>query len=365
MNYEFKNLKTFKLNDGRVGVSFFYDNKRYRFFNCKAISENYNPNTCIVSDKQKQLDLMLLAFSKSLEKGWRPKKEVKLKVVKPIDINFLLACKESYEQKIKLDYSCYYVKDLKTAYAKIKDYISSKDYKNLKLSEFDSTIARELINFTSDSKRVQLNFKRTYSALLSEIFTKYKLSNPFQLVKLVKTEEVLHKPIKEIKLVFEELQKENTNLHLCCLLAYGCLLRPHREIRNLKWDDFNEDCSIISLSGSKNKGKKNRIVPVPLFIRQYLKKGANELNIFTNTTVPFNSDYFKTVWSRYKKKSKLIEPDNTLYSFRHTGAINVYEKTGSLSKLQQVMGHSNLNVSLTYLRGLGIKYLDIEDMPDL
>ena len=351
------------MNDERVGISFSYNNKRYRYFNSKGINKNHNPNTCDIKDKEKQLDLMMVAFSKSLEKGWRPQKEEK--IVKPIDINFLLACKESYEQKIKLDYSSYYIKDLKTAYAKIKDYIDSKEYKHLMLSEFDSTIARELINYTSDSKRVQLNFKRTYSALLSEMFAKFKLSNPFQLVKLVKTEEVLHKPIKEIKLVFEELQKENANLHLCCLLAFGCLLRPHREIRNLKWGDFNEDCSIISLSGSKNKGKKNRIVPVPLFVKQYLNRGDEELNIFTNTTAPFNADYFKTLWSRYKKESKLIEADNTLYSFRHTGAINVYEKTGSLSKLQQVMGHGNLNVSLTYLRGLGIKQLDIEDMPDL
>ena len=60
-----------------------------------------------------------------------------------------------------------------------------------------------------------------------------------------------------------------------------------------------------------------------------------------------------------------MKKDNTLYSFRHTGAINVYEKTESLSKLQQVMGHSNLNTSLTYLRGLGVKQLTIEDMPEL
>ena len=29
------------------------------------------------------------------------------------------------------------------------------------------------------------------------------------------------------------------------------------------------------------------------------------------------------------------------------------------------MGHSNLNVSLTYLRGLEVKQLLIEDMPEL
>ena len=70
-------------------------------------------------------------------------------------------------------------------------------------------------------------------------------------------------------------------------------------------------------------------------------------------------------WTRYKKKSKLIEKDQTLYSFRHTGAIQVYEKTGSLTKLQQVMGHSSLQVSLTYLRGLEVKQLEIDDMPIL
>jgi integrase len=90
---------------------------------------------------------------------------------------------------------------------------------------------------------------------------------------------------------------------------------------------------------------------------------TNEDNVFTGKKEPYNPDYFKTLWTRYKKKSKLIEKDQTLYSFRHTGAIQVYEKTGSLTKLQQVMGHSSLQVSLTYLRGLEVKQLDAEDMP--
>lgn len=365
MSYEFKNLKSFKLNDERVGVSFYYNTKRYRFFNSKAINENFNPNLCKDEEKQKQLELMLNSFSKSLEKGWRPLKEKKNKLVKPIDIRFIDACVICYNQKIKLDYSVYYKKDLKTANSKIIRFIETNNYCNLMLSEFDTLIARDLINYISNSKRVQLNYKRTFSALLSEMFIKFKMTNPFQFVKLVKTEEILHKPIKDIKSVFEELHVENTNLHLCCLLAYGCLLRPHREIRNLKWDDFNEDCTQISLAGNRNKGKKNRIVPIPQFVQKYLKKGNSRDNIFSNNEYPFNEDYFKTLWSRYKKKSKLLEPDNTLYSFRHTGAINVYEKTGSLNKLQQVMGHSSINVSLTYLRGLGIKQLSVDDMPDL
>ena len=365
MSYEIKNLKKVKLANGRFGISFFYDNKRYRYFNGKAIDANIQPNTCKSNLKDEQLELMLQAFSEKLAKGWRPIKKLKTKTIRPIDINLFEAITSAYEQKMKMEYSNRYKKDLTYAYNKIKEYLNLKQSKRLMLSEFDASIIKELLNYVSCSKRVQLNYKNNYSSLLTEYFEKYKMSNPFRQIKLVKQEEVLHKPIKEIKLVFEELQLFNSNLHTCCLLAYGCLLRPHREIRNLKWSDFNDDCTLISLSGSQNKGKKNRIVPIPKFVQQHLKKGNDENNIFTNSIQVYNEYYFKTLWGRFKKESKLTKEDNTLYSFRHTGAINVYEKTGSLSKLQQVMGHSNLNTSLTYLRGLGIKQLTIEDMPEL
>ena len=39
------------------------------------------------------------------------------------------------------------------------------------------------------------------------------------------------------------------------------------------------------------------------------------------------------------------------------------ERTGSITKLQKAMGHSSINVSLTYLRGLEIPELTEEDMP--
>ena len=53
----------------------------------------------------------------------------------------------------------------------------------------------------------------------------------------------------------------------------------------------------------------------------------------------------------------------TIYSFRHSGAIEIFKRTGSLTKLQKAMGHSSLNVSLTYLRGLEVAELKEEDMP--
>ena len=58
-----------------------------------------------------------------------------------------------------------------------------------------------------------------------------------------------------------------------------------------------------------------------------------------------------------------MQKEQTLYSFRHSGAIEIFKRTGSLSKLQKAMGHSSVNVSLTYLRGLEVADLNEDDMP--
>jgi len=121
----------------------------------------------------------------------------------------------------------------------------------------------------------------------------------------------------------------------------------------------------ISLSGRRNKSGRNRIVPLNPYILQYLNKGEDAINIFTNEEKPFNKDYFKTLWSRYKAQSNVLEELQTLYNFRHSGAIEIYKRTGSLTTLQSAMGQASLAVTLGYLRGLEIPSLKLEDMPRL
>ena len=164
-------------------------------------------------------------------------------------------------------------------------------------------------------------------------------------------------------MLIDDVKSFNSKLHLCCLITYGCLLRPHREIRELKWKDFSQNLSYINLSGHRTKSGKNRVVPVPKYVREYLNIGNPNENIFTNSIYPYNQDYFKSLWTKYKIQSSILKEHQTLYSFRHSGAINIYQKTGSIIKLQKAMGHSSIKVSLTYLRGLEIPELEEDDMP--
>ena len=48
---------------------------------------------------------------------------------------------------------------------------------------------------------------------------------------------------------------------------------------------------------------------MPSYIKALLNKGDNNLNIFTGRTKAPNPDYFKTIWRRFKRVSKLLEQD--------------------------------------------------------
>ena len=87
------------------------------------------------------------------------------------------------------------------------------------------------------------------------------------------------------------------------------------------------------------------------------------LNVLVNHL--YNNDYFQTLFSRFNQLNPKINKGITLYSFRHSAALNIFKRTGSLTKLQKAMGHSSLKVSLTYLRGLEVAELTEEDMPML
>ncbi len=163
--------------------------------------------------------------------------------------------------------------------------------------------------------------------------------------------------------MLELVKSFNKNLYICCLLTYGCLLRPHKEIRLLTWGDFSDDLSYIRLSGDRVKSKRNRVVPVPIYVCSELVKGPSNHNIFSGCEKPYNNSYFSLVWKRFKRSFPAIDGGVTLYSFRHSGAMEIFKRTGSIHKLQRAMGHSSLNVSLTYLRGLEVAELKEEDMP--
>ena len=337
----------------RVFVSFYINKKRYRLYNSKRIGDDFNPNSFPEERRIEMGNILAYKVYEHLNRGgtlnyYRTNNLVcgELKDVELI--------KKAYDNKLRENYSVKYKEMLKWVYNIVKNHLNhpSNSINNLELL---------LDEYTSETSYNTI--KRHINVLLNDAVKLGLKRNPIRELKSKREKVKLHQPIENISLLFDEIKKYNFNLYLCSLMTYGCLLRPHREIRELTWADFSDDLSYIKLDGNRNKSGKNRIVPIPSYIRSILQPKTANLNVFTSDLRAPNKDYFKTLWSRFKATSKHLKKGQTLYSFRHTGAIEIFKRTGSITKLQKAMGHSSINVSLTYLRGLEIPELKEEDMP--
>ena len=265
-------------NKQRFYIVFYSNGKRYRLFNGSKINSNLCPNSYPLNKRYEIAQLLAAEAFKYISNGYNIQDPIKANGNS--DRCYL---KLALETKLQGDYSDKYKSMLKFVYdgftAKLTDEnITSNDVKSY-LNHYALGVSYNTI-------------KRHLSVLINEARNIGMNSNPMEGIKAKKTKAKLHKPYNDIRLILDEIKLFNGNLYLCCIMTYGCLLRPHREIRELKWSDFSDDLGYIHLSGNRNKSGKNRIVPVPIYIRELLVKGEPHHNIFTDTTRPLNEDYF-------------------------------------------------------------------------
>jgi len=345
------NYNVTKGRDGkRAFVNVYVNGKRFRFTSGQSINVQLKAS--------ENLDLLKSAFELKLFEGWRPETRKKPKNVTKSQ-SFIEELTESVNAVQSGHYSYHHKRDCRWI---LKEWTAFSTKKNLKASFRNELRQEDFISFTHQSKwskRTQKNVLTILRCLIKD--------EKLKAIKIKRPATTLHKPIKDIPGILNDIKQFNDRLYLCCLLTYGCLLRPHQEIRLLKWSDIDLDRGLISLSGSRNKSGRNRIVPIPSYIKVELADRYTQRDryVLRDSLTPYSRDYLKALWRRYKQQSSCLKDGVILYSFRHSGSVKVFEKTGSLQKHQQVMGHSDMKVSLTYLRGLEVKQFDVEDLPEL
>ena len=333
--------------NGEYYIHFCLNDKRIRLSNGKKINLPLYPNDYPKNQRKKKADELASLVYDYLLKNNHSFTESN----KPFSLDHF---DEVIKSKLSEPLSPKYISTLETLSKLLREEYKLNGSIGVK---FTDKLLKSYKNPTSFN-----TIRRHLNVLLNHLKESGFNAKPTSLKPLKQTEK-LHKPITNLNEVLEDIRAYNHNLYLCVLFTYCCLLRPHREVRLLRWKDFSDDLKYVSVDGSRVKSKRNRIMPVPEIIRSSLSVGQPDHFIFTNSPIEFNADYFKTLWSRFKKQSKIIDREVTLYSFRHTGAIDLFKRTGSITKLQSAMGHSSIKVSLTYLRGLEIPKLNEEDMP--
>lgn len=360
------NLKT------RSYISFYFKDKRIREFNGNNLNLDIKPNYAkTINERDRLLRKLHFELLKALENNNYPVNGVPVEIIsKHKSTRQLLS--DAINKKVSSNLSKFYKRNLNSIYIKFVSFLSESelsapiiDLKRLRVEEF-------LEQFNS-SGTYYMNKRRDLGVLFSTVSKQLETRLMTVLdTDTVKCKAKLHKIYRQeqIKPILAYLKDKHPNLHLCCLLCYGCFLRPHEEVRQLTANHFKNELTEIHLSGNENKGGRVRVVYIPDYVRNELLLFSSDLkpmdNLFTKSEQPFNEAYFNTAWTRLWRKMHalgMIDKNQTIYSFRHTSAVKIYKKTKDVHLLQKVLGHSDMIVTMKYLRGLG--ELNNEDLKNV
>ena len=139
-----------------------------------------------------------------------------------------------------------YQKALRKTTREFTWYLENHGMKDLPIKKLDRRVVAEYLSHQNTPSN--FNHERArLSSILGDILGPQEHPNPCKGIKPKKTKQSLHKPFEDVSAVLKDIRSYNENLFLCCLLTYGCLLRPHREIRQLTWGDFSDELTFISL----------------------------------------------------------------------------------------------------------------------
>ena len=363
----------------RSYVCFYLDGKRVREFNGKSLGLDIKPNfASTIQEREKLLRKLEFELLKALENNNYPatlnaKREANDSINRQSASNSL---ENALNKKLNSSLSKFYKRNLKSIYEDFTAFLTSQEMVS-QLCTLKKSRIEEFLSRYKSSGTYYMNKRRDLGVLFSTASKEFE--NPIitvQRTEKMKSKARLHKIYEkdQIKPILNYLKTAHPNLHLCCLISYGCFLRPHQEVRNLFGHHFKKDFTEIHLSGNENKGGKVRVVFIPEYVKDELRNRVqlltNETNLFTLTEESFNDAYFNTAWTRAWKKMfelNLIQKNQTIYSFRHTAAVNIYKQTKDIHILQQLLGHSDMIVTLKYLRGLGeINNLQLKEyVPEL
>lgn len=152
----------------------------------------------------------------------------------------------------------------------------------------------------------------------------------------------------------------------CIAVCYICALRP-LEVCMLRFEDFDLKHSLLKVRGCSNKLKKDRIIPIPKVLYQYLKVYLK----FPRERFWKGSPYLFVSMERPHLSSKRIEVilreralkplglwrsgEVSTYTLRHSRASHILEKQVKENKvpdlyaISNLLGHSDIRSTTVYL----------------
>lgn len=162
---------------------------------------------------------------------------------------------------------------------------------------------------------------------------------------------------------------------LIIYLGVYCGLRKG-EFMNLQLSDIDFEGRAMTVRGETSKSKFSRVIPIKgkliILLKDYLierKRKGYETSYLLISSKDKNGHFtYNGLKHLVEKIRKVTKTDFHVHLLRHTFAVNMVSQGCDIAKLKQLMGHSDIRMTMAYLRCLptktmrnDIELLDIEE----
>ena len=120
------------------------------------------------------------------------------------------------------------------------------------------------------------------------------------------------------------------------------------ELLKLRWEDIDPAVGFVTFRRETTKGQTTRHVPISAGLAAYLRgqlRGRPEEAVIRYEGRPVRS--LRTAFDHARTKAGL-GPDVVFHSLRHTAASFFRQRGGDLTDLQEILGHSDIELTRRY-----------------
>ncbi|GAB3767872.1 hypothetical protein GCM10028818_01390 [Spirosoma horti] len=280
---------------------------------------------------------------------------------------------EQYLVFVKQALSGNSLKTYTTALRLLKRYLIRHKPKKYRLTQFSTVDAQEfldeLITVEKLSNRTRNNTRGSVTTFFKFFIkrdkTKKFKDNPFEDSSKLPQNNHKHKAFSDRQReAFRKYCEEHgyEQLMLFCQFIYYTFFRPGEEVRRMKIGDIRKTAVFIPAEHAKNDDAE--YVEIPQVFERIIKQ--HKIREFPETHYVFSYDDQpgpdllgpKYIYRRHVEVLKAIGLEATghdLYSWKHTGAIALWEATQDIDLIKRQCRHSDIKQTIVYLRDLGIR----------
>jgi integrase len=260
------------------------------------------------------------------------------------------------------------------------EWLESRKKSNLLVKDFTPKLCNEFFVYLKEGRKIEnktFNKLRGYFSTVFNFYIKHQelsIKNPVHKVEHLRNEESdMHMPFTngQMQLIKAAMiEKGDYQLLLFVSFIYYTFTRPGEEVRLLRVGDVLEKTIFIPSKRSKNNQGEHIAIPPGLerMIKEHrIREYPKEYFVFSHLGTPGPEQVSKDFF--YQRHRKILQglglTGYTLYGYKHTGAINLYESTKDILTVQRHCRHYSSSQTDAYLRKYGvIVNMKVVSMPD-